>query len=106
MTKVTGMEMSTLFPILLKLTLIIHSLFITTFSEVPTDHDIIAAVCGHTTMDDSKDETKISTCELEGECPIVRTKEALRAISIITQYHEAHGSDETLDVILLSIEQE
>jgi hypothetical protein len=100
------MQLSTLFPILLKLTLIIYSLLITAFSEVSTDQDIIAAVCGHTTMDDSKDETKSSTCELESERPIVRTKEALRAVNIITQNYDAHGSDETLDVILLSIEQE
>jgi hypothetical protein len=53
-------------------------------------------------MDDSKDATKISTCKLESECPTVRTKEALRAINIITQYYDAHGSD----VILLSNEQE
>lgn len=56
-------------------------------------------------MDDSKDATGISTCELESERPIVRTKEALRAINI-TQYYDAQGSDETLDVILLSIKQE
>ena len=61
---------------------------------------------GHTIMDDSKDATEISTCELESECPIVRTKEALRAINIITQYYDAHGSDETLDVILLANKQE
>jgi len=60
---------------------------------------------GHTIMDDSKDATGISTCELESERPIVRTKEALRAINI-TQYYDAQGSDETLDVILLSIKQE
>jgi len=57
-------------------------------------------------MDDSKDATEISTCELESERPIVRTKEALTAINIITQYYDAHGSDETLDIILLSIKQE
>ena len=57
-------------------------------------------------MDDSKDETKISTCELKSERPVVRTKEALTAINIITQYYDAHGSDETLDVIVLSIKQE
>jgi hypothetical protein len=62
------MQLSTLFPILLKLTLIIHPLLITAFTDVSTDHDIIAAVCGHTTMDYSKDETKIGTCELESEC--------------------------------------
>jgi hypothetical protein len=100
------MQLSTLFPVLLKLTLIIHSLLITAFYEVPTDHDIIAAACGHTTMDDRKDETKISTCESESGRPIVRTKEALRAINVITQYYDAHGSDETLDAILLCIEQE
>jgi hypothetical protein len=85
LTKVTGMQLSTMLPILLKLTLIIHSLLITAVSEFPTDHDIIAAMCGHTIMDDSKDKTKISTCELESECPTVRTKDPLSAINIITQ---------------------
>jgi len=54
-TKVTGMQLSTVFPILLKLTLIIHFLLVTAVSEVPTDHDIIVAMCGLTIMDDSKD---------------------------------------------------
>jgi hypothetical protein len=74
LTRVTGMYFSTVFPILLKPTLIIQSLLITAVSEAPIDHDITAAMCGHTIMDDSKDETKISTCELESEHPIVRTQ--------------------------------
>jgi hypothetical protein len=37
-------------------------LMITTVSEVPPNRDIIISVSGHAVMDDSKDETKISTC--------------------------------------------
>jgi hypothetical protein len=86
LTRVTGMHLSTMFPIMLKLTLIIQSLMITAVSEVPIEYDIIAAMCGHTIMDDSKDETEISVCELESEHPIVRKQEALTTISIITQH--------------------
>lgn len=79
---------------------------ITAVSEVPIEYDIIAAMCGHTIMDDSKDETEISVCELESEHPIVRKQEALTTISIITQHWDAYGSDDTLDVIMLSVEQD
>jgi hypothetical protein len=44
-------------------TLTIQSLLITAVSEVPTDHDSIAAMCHHAVMDDSNDETEIGTCE-------------------------------------------
>jgi hypothetical protein len=46
-------------------------------SEVPTNCDIVAAMCRHAIMDDSNDETEISTCEVEREQQIVTTKEAL-----------------------------
>jgi hypothetical protein len=59
---------------------------------VPTDHDIFAAICGHTMMDNNQDEAKTVNCELESEHPIVRKNEAQRALKIITQYYDAHGS--------------
>jgi hypothetical protein len=60
---------------------------------------------GHAVTDDSDDETEIATCELECEGHIVTVKEALRALKTDTQYYDAHGSDETLDVNLFSVEK-
>jgi hypothetical protein len=60
---------------------------------------------GHAVMHYS-DETKVGTCELECECPIVTTKEALTALKIITQYFDTHGYDEKLDISLFSIEKD
>jgi hypothetical protein len=37
-------------------------LMITTVSELPSDRDIIVSLSGHAVLDDSNDETKISTC--------------------------------------------
>jgi hypothetical protein len=68
------MHLSTAFPIPMETTLITQSLLITPVSEVSTDHDIIAAMCGHAVMDDSNDETKIGTCELENAWPTVTTR--------------------------------
>lgn len=58
-------------------------LIITTVSEVPPDRDIIVSMSSHALMDDSDDETEISTCQLENEHPIVTAKEAVRAIKIL-----------------------
>jgi hypothetical protein len=62
---------------------------------------------GHAVMDDSNDETKMGTCELESEHPVVTTKEAARAFRIITQwaYCDKHGSCKKLDVNLFSVEK-
>jgi hypothetical protein len=57
-------------------------------------------------MDDSEDETEIDTCEEESERPIITAQEAQRAIKIVTQHYEAHGSDEILDINLFSIEKD
>jgi hypothetical protein len=60
----------------------------TDVSEVPTNRDIITAVSGHTVTVESNDETKIGTCEVESEFPIVVTKEALTAFKIVAQYYD------------------
>jgi hypothetical protein len=78
----------------------------TTVSVVPTNHDIVAAVSGRAVMRYSDDGTKIRTCKLECEHPIVTTKEALRALRIVTQYYDTHGCNEKLDVSLFSGEKE
>jgi hypothetical protein len=41
--------------------MILLQLMITTVSEVPPDRGVIVSVSGHAIMDDSNDETKIST---------------------------------------------
>jgi hypothetical protein len=69
-------------------------------AEVPSGRDIVAAVCDHAITDDSDDEREISACELESERQIVTTKDALRAFKVITQYYDAHGADDNLDVKL------
>jgi hypothetical protein len=52
-----------LFPILMESAIMMPSqLMITTISEVPPDCGIIVSLSGHAVMDDSNDETKISTC--------------------------------------------
>jgi hypothetical protein len=48
---------------------------------------------------------KSPTCQAERERPIVTTKETRRALSVATQYYEAHGSDETSYVGLFFIEK-
>jgi hypothetical protein len=75
-------------------------------SEVPSDRDIVAAASDHATIVDSNDEHEISACELESERPIVTTKDALRALKVITQYYDAHGSDDNLDINLFCIEKD
>jgi hypothetical protein len=75
-------------------------------SEVPSDHDIAAAVFDGAITDDSDDECEISACELESERQIVTTKEALRAFKVITQYYDAHGADDNLYIRLYCIEKD
>lgn len=65
---------------------------------MPSDRDIVAAVSDHAVIDDSDDEHEIGACNLESERPIVTTKDVLRAIKVITQYYDAHGSDDNLDI--------
>jgi hypothetical protein len=48
---------------------------------------------------------KKSTCDLESECQIVTTKEGLRALKIVTQFCDTHGSDDELQFNLLSVEE-
>ena len=50
-----------LFPILMESAALIPSQLMI-ISEVPSSHDIIVSLSGHAVMDDSNDETKISTC--------------------------------------------
>jgi hypothetical protein len=52
-------------------------------SEVPPNHDIVAAMCSLAVMDERKDVTEISTCEVESEQQIVTTKEDLSAYKIM-----------------------
>ena len=42
--------------------MILLHLMMITVSEVPPDRDIIVSVSGHAVMDDSDNETTISTC--------------------------------------------
>jgi hypothetical protein len=56
--------------------------------------------------DDSDDEREIGACELEGERQIVKTKDSLRAFKVITQYYDAHGADDNLDIKLYCIEKD
>jgi hypothetical protein len=51
--------------------------------------------------DDSDDEREIGACELESERQIVITNDALRAFKVSTQYYNAHGADDNLDINLL-----
>lgn len=53
------------------------------FSEVPTNCDIVTAMCRYAVTDDSNDETEISTCEVETEQLIVTTKEARTVYKIM-----------------------
>jgi hypothetical protein len=64
--------------------------------SVDFNDDVTAAMAGHAVVVDSNDETKESTCDVECECQIVRTKEGLRALKTVTQYYDTHGSDNEL----------
>jgi hypothetical protein len=77
-----------------------------TVSGVPSDRDIVAAVSDRAVTDDRDDEREIGACELESERQIVTTKDALRAFKVGTQYYDAHGADDNLDVKLYSIEKD
>lgn len=78
----------------------------TAVSQVPMNRDIIAAVSDHAIMDDGNAETKMGTCELESESPVVATKKALRPFKIVTQYYHALCSDEKLSVNTFCIEKD
>jgi hypothetical protein len=54
-------------------------------------------VSDHAVIDDSDDEHKIT---------IETTKDALRVFKVITQYYDAHGSDDNLDINLFCIEKD
>jgi hypothetical protein len=69
-------------------------------SEVPSDRDIVAAVSDRAVTDDSDEERDIIACELESEGQIVTTKDTVRAFKVITQYYDAHGADDNLDIEL------
>jgi hypothetical protein len=75
-------------------------------SEVPSDHEIFAAASDCAITDDSDDEREIGACELESESQILTTKDALRAFKVITQYYDAHGADDNLDIKLYCIEKD
>src|SRR5215468_1902631 len=75
-------------------------------SEVPSDRDIVTAVSDLAVTDDSDDEREIGACELESERQIVTTKDALRALKVITQYYDAHCADDSLDIKLYCIEKD
>jgi hypothetical protein len=49
-----------------------------TVLEVPTDRYLVAAVPGHATMDDSDNNTEMSTRESESVATIVTAKRKLR----------------------------
>jgi TnpA family transposase len=55
---------------------------------------------------DSDDEREIGACELESERQIVTIKDALRACMVITEYYDAHGADDNLDIKLYCIEKD
>jgi hypothetical protein len=78
----------------------------TAVSEVPSDRDIVAAVSDHAVIDGSDDDHEIGAYELERERPIVTTKDALRAFKVITQYYDAHGSDDNLDINFFCIDKD
>jgi hypothetical protein len=42
----------------------------TVICEVPTNRNIVAAMSSYAVMDNSNDETKMSTCELTSELPV------------------------------------
>jgi hypothetical protein len=73
---------------------------------VSNDRDIVAAVSDWAVTDDSDEEYEICACQVESERPIVRTKEALRALKVITRYYDAPGSDDNLDVNVFCIEKQ
>jgi hypothetical protein len=75
-------------------------------SGVPSDRDIVAAVSDRAVTDDSDDEREIGACELESERQVVTTKDALRAFKVSTQYYDAHGAGDNLDVKLYCIEKD
>jgi hypothetical protein len=75
-------------------------------SEVPSCSGIVAALPDRTITDDSDDECKIGACELESKHQIVTTKDALRAFKVITQYYDAHGADDNLDIKLYCIDKD
>jgi hypothetical protein len=75
-------------------------------SEVLSDCNIDAAVSDHAVTDDSDDECKISACELESKRQIVTTKDTVRAFKVITQYYDAHGADDNLDIKPYCIEKD
>jgi hypothetical protein len=77
-----------------------------TVSEVPSDRDIVAAMSDCAVTDDIDDEREIGACELESERQIVTPKDALRAFKVSTQYYDAHGADDNLDVKLYCIEKD
>jgi hypothetical protein len=75
-------------------------------SEVPSDRGTVAAVSDRAVTDDSDDEREIRACQLESECQIVTTRDALRAFKVITQYCDAHCAYDNLDIKLYCIEKD
>jgi hypothetical protein len=75
-------------------------------SEVPSDRGIVAAVSDRAVTDGSDDEREIGACELESERQIVTTKDALRVFKVSTQYYDAHGADDNLDIKLYCFEKD
>jgi hypothetical protein len=75
-------------------------------SEVPSDRDIVAAVCDRAVTDDSYDEHEIGACDIQSERQIVTTKDAVRAFKVIMQYSDAHGADDKLDIEIFYIEKD
>jgi hypothetical protein len=76
------------------------------FMRLPTDHEIFAPMSDHAVMDDSDDETETCACELESECPpVVTAQKAVGAFMIITQYSDAHGLYEKVDINVFCVEK-
>jgi len=84
LTKVTGMNLSTVFPILMESTFMILSLLtITQQFWRSLVNGIVTAMFVHAVIDDSNDD-KTGTCGLESERPIFTAQEAVTAFKTVT----------------------
>lgn len=63
LTKVTGMQLGTIFPFPWDSTILVMPLLKT--QQFPTNCDIVTAMSGHAVTDDSTNEAKTGVCDLE-----------------------------------------
>jgi hypothetical protein len=73
-------------------------------SEVSANSDTVAATFGQVIMHDSNNETELTSCQLESERPLVKTKGGLRDFKTVAQFCDTFGYGEPFDVDLFSRE--